>query len=304
MAENKKKKVRQYGVFFTPPMVVSLIIFSIILLAVIFAPLIAPCDPNAMDLKAMLKGPSLEHFMGTDNSGRDVFSRLLYGGRTTLINAVLVVLISVVVGIPLGLMCGYFGGRFDALVMRVWDVVLCFPSLLLSFIFVAAFGKGQYTAVLAMGIVYIPMISKLSRSLAMTESTKTYVELAHSLGYSDWRIIFVHILPNCLPTMLAELTLDVGSAIKGLASLSFLGLGVQPPTSDWGSMLQEGLALIQRTPYVALAPSITIVLTVISINVLSDNIQMYFDPTQRKLPSLKKLEKLEKFNVKETEANG
>lgn len=299
MMRAKRKKAKQFGVFFTPPTIISLIVFGIILLSVIFAPLIAPYDPNEMSLKDMLQAPSLKHLMGTDNSGRDVFSRLLYGGRTTLINAVLVVLISVVVGVPLGLMCGYFGGKLDAIVMRVWDVVLCFPSLLLSFIFVAAFGKGQYTAVLAIGIVYIPMISKLSRSLAMTESTKTYVELAHSLGYSDWRIIFVHILPNCLPTMIAELTLDIGSAIKSLASLSFLGLGVQPPTSDWGSMLQEGLALIQRTPYVALAPSVTIVLTVISINVLSDNIQMYFDPTQRKLPSFKKLEKLEKKLEKE-----
>ncbi|HOO28216.1 MAG TPA: ABC transporter permease, partial [Lachnospiraceae bacterium] len=127
----------------------------------------------------------------------------------------------------------------DAIVMRLWDAILSFPSLLLAFIFVAVFGKSSINAVMALGVVYIPMISKLSRSMTMTEITKTYVEAAHSLGYSDRRIIFVHILPNCIGTMLAELTLDVGSAIMGLASLSFLGLGVQPPTPTWGGMISD-----------------------------------------------------------------
>jgi peptide/nickel transport system permease protein len=235
-----------------------------------------------------LQTPSAQRWLGTDNLGRDQFTRLLYGGRTTLINAFLAVLISVVVGIPLGLMCGYYGGKIDNAVMRVWDFILSFPTLLMAFIFVAAFGRGSWNAVIAIGVVYIPMISKLSRSMTITERTKPYVEACVTFDYSDARIIFLHILPNCLATLLAELTLDIGMAIIALASLSFLGLGVQMPQSDWGAMLQEGMAIILKAPYLALGPTIVIVLTTVSLNVVSDGIQMYLDPEQRKLLTFKK----------------
>jgi peptide/nickel transport system permease protein len=203
----------------------------------------------------------------------------------------MVVLISVVVGIPLGLICGYYGGWLDTVIMRLWDCILAFPALLLAFILVAALGQGSQNAVIAIGIVYIPMISKLSRACAMTEKTKPYVEAAKTFGYSGARIIFGHILPNCVATLLAELTLDVGYAIMALASLSFLGLGVQLPKSDWGTMLQEGMTLLLKNPVLALAPGIAIILSVVSLNVLSDGIQMYLDPEQRKLPDFRKLRK-------------
>lgn len=283
-----KKEKKSNGTLFTPPVLVCSILLGIILFGTIIGPFLTDTDPNAIDLRSVLEEPSSEHWLGTDGVGRDQFTRLLYGGRTTLLNALLAVGISVVIGIPLGLMCGYFGGFFDNLIMRLWDCILSFPALLLAFIMVAAFGTGGSSAVIAIGITYIPMISKLSRSMAMTEKTKAYVEACKTFGFSSFRIIFVHILPNCIPTLLAELTLDVGTAIMSLASLSYLGLGVQLPQSDWGTMLQEGMTLIMKAPYLIMGPAITIILVSVSLNVISDGIQMYLDPDQRRLPSFKK----------------
>ena len=285
---SKKVRKKSVGTLFTPPMVICGTLLIIILFATIVGPFLCSYDPDATDIMAMLQPPSAEHWLGTDSVGRDQFTRLLYGGRTTLLNALLAVLISVVIGIPLGLACGYFGGKIDTIIMRIWDCILSFPALLLAFIFVAAFGRGSYNAVMAVGIFYIPMISKLSRSLAITEKNKAYVEACKTFGYSSARIIFFQILPNCVATLLAELTLDIGTAIMSLASLSFLGLGVALPQSDWGTMLQEGMTVILNAPYLIMGPAIVIVITSVSLNVVSDSIQMYLDPEQRKLPSFKK----------------
>lgn len=277
------------GTFFTVPAVVSIVILFVIIAAAILAPLIAPYDPNKINLYDSLKDPSLAHLFGTDKSGRDIFSRVLFGTRTTLLSAIGVVFISVIIGIPLGLISGYCGKAVDSVIMRVWDIILAFPSLLLAFVFVAAFGKGLFNAILAIGIVYIPMISRLARSLALSEKNKVYVLSARSLGYKDLRILFMHIFPNCVSTLIAELTLDLGYAILDLAALNFIGFGIQPPTADWGAMLQEGLQYIGMYPLMALAPGIAIIVTVVSFNVLSDSIQAYLDPDQRKLPSVKKV---------------
>lgn len=274
------------------PILITSIILGIILLAALLAPILAPYNPDKIDLFNSLASPSTSHWLGTDKSGRDLLSRLLFGGRTTLLSAISVVGISIAVGVPLGLVSGYFGGVVDGLIMRVWDVLLAFPALLLAFIFVGAMGKNLFNAILAIGIVYIPMISRLARSLAMTEKNKVYVNAARSLGYSDIRILFRHILPNCIATLVAELTLDLGYAILDLAALNFIGLGVQPPVSDWGAMMQEGLVNISTNPIIVLAPSIAIVITVVSINILSDGIQAALDPKQRKLPSVKLVKKL------------
>ncbi|MDR2487535.1 MAG: ABC transporter permease, partial [Clostridiales Family XIII bacterium] len=229
------------GRFFTIPVSACLVLLALILVGTLLGPQLTPFDPNAPSMPETLQTPSAQHWLGTDNLGRDQFTRLLYGGRTTLVNALLAVGISVLIGIPFGLLCGYYGGRLDWIVMRVWDFILCFPALFLAFLFVAAFGRGSVVAVTAIGIVYIPMISKLTRTLTLTERAKPYVEACRTFGYSDRRIVFGHILPNCVPTLLAELTFDVGMAIMALASLSFLGLGVKLPQSDWGAMLQEGV---------------------------------------------------------------
>jgi len=276
------------GTLFTPSFTVAAALLFIVLFATLLADMLAPYDPDAIDLSRVFDSPSSEHLLGTDNIGRDSLSRLLFGGRTAISNALLVVTVSCIGGIPLGLLCGYRGGILDACVMRVWDLILAFPALMMGFLFVAVFGRGSDASVIALGIAYIPMISKLSRNMTMTEKTKTYVLAAKSFKFSDVRIVFRHILPNCVPVLLAELTVDVGYAIITLASLSFLGLGVQPPTSDWGMMLQEALVTVRQNPFQALLPGIAIIIVVVSLNMVSDGIQIYLDPEQRKLPSFKR----------------
>jgi peptide/nickel transport system permease protein len=285
-------KLKTKGTLFTVPVIISSVLLAAIILSAALAPVLATHDPDKLSLEETLRQPSLDHLLGTDKTGRDIFSRLLYGASTTLLSALGVVAISVLIGVPLGLISGYFGGWIDNVIMRIEDVILAFPALLLAFVFVASFGRGVTNAILALGIVYVPMISRLARSLTLTEKHNTYVESARSIGYSNARILFRHILPNCVPTMLVQLTLDIGYAILDLSALSFLGLGVQPPTSDWGAMLEESRIFLRTSPVMAIAPGIAIIITVVSLNILSDGLQMYLDPAQRKLPTFKKRKKL------------
>lgn len=287
----KKRKSNSNGTLFTVPFVAASVILLIFIIVTIFARQIAPYSPEALDVRAVKQPPSMEHLLGTDNAGHDAFSRLVCGGQKTVRDALLVVLISAVIGIPVGILCGYYEGRLDSIVMRVFDVLLAFPSLLLALLFVAVLGVGTKSAIIALGIVYIPLIARLARSMVLTEKTKVYVEAARSLGYSDCRIMFLHILPNCVSTFLAELTLDIGYAILDLSSLSFLGLGAQAPESDWGIMLKDGFQFINTLPWLTVAPSIAIVVVVVALNTVSDQIQMYLDVDQRKLPSFKKYRK-------------
>lgn len=282
------RKKNKFGKLFTLPVIISMIILCVILYCVIFADVLATHDPNQVDLASTFASPSAEHFFGADKTGRDIFSRMLYGGRTSLLGALGVVAISIIIGVPLGLFSGYYGGKVDAVLMRICDVIVSFPALLLAFVFVTAFGRGLTNAVLALGIIYVPMLAKLTRSLVMVEKNKTYVEAARSLGFSPTQIIFGQILPNCLSTMLVQLTLDLGYAMLDLAAMSFLGLGVQPPTSDWGAMLEEGRVYLMTHPLMALAPGIAIIVTVVALNIFSDGIQSYLDPSQRRLPDIRK----------------
>lgn len=289
--KKKAKQSENFGRFFTAPVIVSMAVLVMILICVFFAGQLATHDPNAIDLTKSFQGPSREYLFGTDKTGRDIFSRILYGGRTSLLGALGVVGISVVLGVPLGLFSGFYGGRADAALMRVCDVIVSFPALLLAFVFVAAFGRGLFNAVLALGIIYVPMLAKLTRSLVLVEKSKTYVEAAKSVGFSTLYIIFRQILPNCVSTMLVQLTLDLGYAMLDLAAMSFLGLGVQPPTSDWGAMLEEGRIYLTAHPLMALAPGIAIILTVVALNIFSDGVQGYLDPSQRQLPDIRKLKR-------------
>lgn len=290
------KKKKSVGTLFTPPVIVATVFLLIVFFCAVFAGQITKYDPAEINLTETMQPASSSHWLGTDATGRDTFTRLIYGARTSILNALAVVAFSIVVGVPIGMICGYHGGKIDFVVMRLWDFILSFPTLLLALLLVAALGRGEGKAVLAVGIIYIPEISKLARSLCMTEKNKSYVEAAKSMGFSNMRIIFRHILPNAIPVMMSEITLDIGYAILSLASLSFLGLGVQPPTCDWGNMLETGLKYVFRNPIMAVAPAFAIILTVVSINILSDGIQMYLDPGQRKLPSFKKLERGVKAN--------
>lgn len=291
-------KKKQEGVFFTVPVILSVLFLALIILCCIFAPLISPYSPTEQNLAESLALPSMKHLLGTDKVGRDLLTRLFYGGRTTLLSAIGVVAFSVIVGVPLGLVSGYYGGLADTVIGRVCDVLLAFPSLLLAFVLVAGFGRGMGSAMVALGIVYVPMLARLVRSLTLVEKNKTYVEAANSIGYSDVRIMFRHILPNCVSTITVQITLDLAYAILDLASLSFLGLGVQPPTADWGAMLDEGRNFLLQNPLLALAPGIAIIITVVALNIFSDGLHQYFEPVQRKLPSFEKVEKLKKRRSK------
>jgi peptide/nickel transport system permease protein len=263
--------------------VIAGVVILVIVSVALFAPFIAPHHPEAQDLANSLKPVSSDHWFGTDKQGRDIFSRILYGAQTTLLGAVFVVLISVVIGVPLGIISGYFGGRVDNIIMRLWDVLLSFPALLLAFIIVATFGRGFENAVIALGIVYIPMISRIVRSVTLVEKEQSYVEAARALGLSHLRIMFRHILPNTFSPILVQTTIDLAYAILDLAALSFLGLGVQPPTADWGSMLAEGREYMLISSNTALASGFAIMLTVIAFNLFGDGLQAHFDPKQRKV---------------------
>jgi peptide/nickel transport system permease protein len=296
------KKKKNVGKLFTPAVTVAFAILLIILFSCVFAAVLAPYDPNAQDLTSILAHPSSQHLLGTDQNGRDLFSRILYGGRTALTSALLVVAISMIIGIPLGLVSGYRGGKADTIIMRCCDVLLSFPSLLLAFLFVAALGRNTYNAVLALGIVYVPMLTRLTRSLTLVEKNKVYVSACVSLGYSEPRIIYRHILPNCISTILVQITLDIGYAILDLASLSFLGLGTQPPQADWGAMLDEGRSYLLMNPLLSLVPGIVILLVVVSLNIFSDGLHQYLDQAQTALPSFRKYEK--KMLRKEAKKDG
>lgn len=289
MGRGKKKG------FFTLPMVITSIILVLILIMSVFSEELAPFDPEEANLAESLCRPFEKgHILGTDKLGRDLLSRIIVGSRSSIFNALLIVAFEMTVGIPIGLLCGYYRGIVDSIVMKIWDIICSLPSLLLAFVLVAAFGKGSYSGVIAMGIVYTPLTAKLARSLIITEKSQVYVEAAKSLGYSDMRIIFHHILPNCITTMTAQLTLDIGTAIVSMASLSYLGLGVQPPKSDWGSLLNDGMSMLYTQPIMLAAPAAAIMITAISINIFSDGIQAYMDPGQRKLASFKKQDKRKK----------
>ena len=288
----KKKKNLQLGSFFTGPVIISSLILLIVFICALFSGAVAPYDPEAVDLTASLIKPfTAGHILGTDQLGRDLFSRLVCGANTSITNALLIVVFEIIVGVPIGLIGGYYANVFDTVTMRIWDIVCSLPTMLLAFVLIAAFGRGAYSGVMAMGIVYTPLTAKLARSLILTEKSKVYVEAAKSLGYSDARIIFRHILPNCISTMVAQFTLDIGSAIGAMAGLSYLGLGVQPPQSDWGTLLKDGMTMIYRNPVLLIAPALVIMITAISINIFSDGIQSYIDPGQRKLMPFNKFRK-------------
>jgi peptide/nickel transport system permease protein len=246
------------------------ILISLIALVSALAPLVAPYDPDRQELSASLAQPSAAHILGTDKLGRDLASRLAYGGRTTLLSALLVVALSTAAGTGLGLLAGYKGGWVDSLVSRVFDVLLAFPALLLALVVAAAFGRGIENAILSLSIVYVPMITRLVRSACLVERKLPYVEAGRALGYSSARIMFRHILPNVAPLLLVQVAIDFGYSILDLAAMSFLGLGVQPPASDWGAMLAEARDTLLVAPRLALAPGLAIMAVVVSFNLLGD----------------------------------
>ena len=260
----------------------ALLLLTLIVLVAIFAPVLAPYDPILGDLGLSLNPPSGEHWLGTDQQGRDILSRIIWGGRSTLLAALGVVLLSELIGIPLGLMAGYFGGRVDAIITRGLDVILAFPPLLLAFVTASVFGRGLENAVLTLSVTYAPLIARVVRSVVLVERETAYVEAAKALGASDSRILTMHIPRNIVSPILVQSSIDLAYAILDLAALGFLGLGVQPPTADWGAMLSEGREHLLISPNLAIAAGIAVMLSVIAFNLVGDGLRAHFDPKRRK----------------------
>ncbi len=280
---NKKQSFWQSPFFRNRLSLISGVILLLLVIMAIAAPLFATHDPNKQDIAASLASPGSAHWLGTDKMGRDTWSRLVYGARPTLAGALLVVLLSEIIGVPLGLISGYYGGKVDNIIMRALDLLLAFPALLLAILIVATFGRGLTNTVIALGIVYVPAIARVVRSVTLVQRQQVYVEAAKALGYSDRRILFRHILPNVASPIFVQSSIDLAYAILDIAALSFLGLGIQPPNPDWGSMLSEGKVHMLLSPYVAIFSGIMIMIAVIAFNLFGDGLRAQFDPRQREI---------------------
>ncbi|MCE4026850.1 ABC transporter permease [Microbacterium sp. Au-Mic1] len=262
------KKLRGRGIVIT-----SMVVLAVVTLAAILAPWVAPYDPDAVDFTAFYAAPSPAHWLGTDSLGRDLLSRIIWGGRTALLGPLLVVVFSTVLGILLGLLAGWRGGWIDAVLGRVFDVLFAFPSLLIAMMAVALFGKGLVAPVIAMSISYAPFVARLTRSLVAAERTRPYVAAYRVQGFGGSWIALRRVLPNIAPIVGAQSTLNFGYVLAELAGLSFLGLGVQAPTADWGAMINEaqsGIAAGQFLP--AIAPAIVVVLVVVAVNIVGEDL--------------------------------
>lgn len=252
-------------------------VIGILVLVALAAPLLAPHDPNAVDLSGGLQPVgSAGHLLGTDSAGRDVLSRLIYGTRLSLLGPLFVVGISALIGVPLGLLGGYVGGLVDGVLGRLWDLLLGFPPLLLAIVVVAAFGPGFFTAAIALAVVYVPLVARVVRAVILVERRKAYVDACRAQGYGGVRIAVRHALPTVAPTIVAQSTLNFGYALLDLAGLAFLGLGVQPPTADWGVMLADGRNDILLSSTQVVAASVAIAAAVVAFNLLGDRLSQRF----------------------------
>lgn len=259
----------------------GLAVLLILAIVSIAAPLLTPYDPVHQQLSSSLENPTLAHPLGTDYLGRDILARILYGGRYSLTIGFLAVAIGVVVGVPLGAASGYFGGWFDLITQRVMDILLSFPGFLLALSLVAVLGVGLENVVISVGVSAIPLFVRLVRASALSIRELTYIEAARAVGASRVSIIFRHVLPNALAPVIVQATLSLGSAILVAAGLGFLGLGVQPPTPEWGSMLGEGRNYIFSNPNMATFPGIAIFIAVLSFNLVGDGLRDALDPRLR-----------------------
>lgn len=260
----------------------GLIIVAVLTLAALFAPLLAPYSPYERDIRNRLADPSWAHIMGTDELGRDTFSRVIYGARVSLSVGLVAVGIATLVGAPLGLLAGYHGGRSDALIMRLMDAVISFPEIVLAITILAILGPSVFNAMIAIGIVYIPIFARTVRAPTIAQTNKEYVEAASSLGASPARVLFRHIAPNTLSILIVRMSTSFSYAILAEASLSFLGLSASPPTATWGRMLKEGQSVMQQAPWVAVFPGLAIAVAVLGFNLLGDGLRDAFDPRARK----------------------
>lgn len=260
---------------------IGTLLVLIISLVAIFAPVVAPYEPSAQNLSNRLCSPSSEHLLGTDEFGRDVLSRIIFGSRVSLIVGVLSVALGMVIGVPTGILCAYFGKRFDLAVMRVVDILMSFPTLVFGLMLVAALSPNLMNVVIAIAISLVPRFIRVARGPALSIMKKEYIESSKAIGASTGRIVFLHVLPNIAGPIAIMATLWVATSIRIEAGLSFLGLGVQPPTPSWGNMLKAGMNRILMAPWMAIYPGIAIVISVLAFNLIGDGIRDFLDPKKQ-----------------------
>jgi peptide/nickel transport system permease protein len=265
----------------SPNLVVGAAILGLVVGAAIFAPVIAPHSPIDQAFTDQLRPPSPPHLFGTDEFGRDVFSRVLYGARIALVIGVLADGIAAAFGVVLGVLSGYLGGRVDAVVMRSVDVMLAFPYLLLAMVVVTILGPSLTNAMIAIGIVYTPQFARLVRAAVLAIKEQEFVEAAGAVGAGVGRVLVRHVLPNILSPIIVMATLTVGFTIVETAGLSFLGLGASPPTPEWGSMLATGRSFMLTAPWIATFPGLAILFTVVGFNLMGDGLRDLLDPRLR-----------------------
>jgi peptide/nickel transport system permease protein len=269
-------------VFFGRPVVIfGFVIISLLVFAAVFASFISPYDPYQPNLTENLRQPSLAHWLGTDNLGRDVVSRLIFGTRVSLMVGFVSVGVATVVGMTLGLLAGYFGKWLDAILMRIIDGLMMIPPIILALVFAAVLGGGLKNVMIAMGIAITPSYCRLMRGQVLSIKQSDYILMAHAVGSNDTRIMARHILPNCLPPLLVLITLNLGGAILAEAALSFLGIGVTPPTAAWGNMVYDGQKYVLHYPFLSFAPGVCIMLVVLAFNMIGDGLRDALDPRLR-----------------------
>ena len=257
---------------------VGLVIFLVVTLMALFAPLVAGQDPLEQDILARLKPPSDMHILGTDYFGRDIYSRIVYGARLSLLIGLTSTALAMLIGSAIGMIAGWYGGRIDTLVMQLMDILLAFPSLILGLIIVAMLGPSILNIVIAIALTSIPPFARIARAPTIALKEREFIDACRALGYSDARILIVHILPNILPEILVMGSLWLANAIRTEASLAFIGLGVKPPAPTWGSMIREGFENILDSPWLVIAPGGAILIVIFALNLLGDGLRDAIDP--------------------------
>jgi ABC-type dipeptide/oligopeptide/nickel transport system permease subunit len=261
--------------------VVGLAVLAVFVVGSLLAPVLFTEDPTEANFERVLQPPSRAHLLGTDNLGRDLLVRIVYGARVSFLIGVLAVSLSAALGVPVGLISGYYGGGVDMAIQRLVDLMLAFPGFLLALTLIAVLGVGVTNVVVAVGLATAPVYVRLVRGVALSIRTQVYVEAAQALGASAGRILRRHVLPNCLAPVIVQSTLQLGTAILTAAGLGFLGLGVKPPTPEWGTMLGEGQTYLFSSWYMATFPGLAIFLTVLAFNLLGDGLRDALDPRMR-----------------------
>ncbi|QSO55222.1 ABC transporter permease [Alicyclobacillus curvatus] len=265
-----------------PPLVIGGIVVLIVLVAAVFAPLLSHFGANSIDTNSILQPPGGKHWLGTDELGRDEYARILVGARTSMVVSVGSLIVGLVIGVPVGLISGFYRGFMDDwVIMRIVDAMQAFPFLILALVLAAMLGPGERNAMIAIGVGYVPIFVRIVRGQVLGELEREFVSAARMIGASDWRIMWKHIFPNTLTPLIVQATLAMAGGIVAEASLSYLGLGAQPPTASWGTMLNDAQGYMGQGTWLAVFPGLAIAVAVLGFNLLGDGLQRWLDPKRR-----------------------